>query len=140
MNTDKIAILVKKAALEFDKIANPELANYDLTASQYKVLKFLYYQPQRTARVVDIERYYSMTHPTTIGLLDTLEAKGFITRVPNPDDARSRLILLTEQADEMQKELEKIGDSLEAMFTTSLSDAESKELAKLLRKLLNIDA
>ena len=73
MITDKIAILVKKATLEFDKIANPELANYGLTASQYKVLKFLYLQPERTARVVDIERYYSMTHPTTIGLLDTLE-------------------------------------------------------------------
>ena len=127
MITDKIAILVKKATLEFDKIANPELANYGLTASQYKVLKFLYLQPERTARVVDIERYYSMTHPTTIGLLDTLEEKGFITRIPNPDDARSRLILLTEQADAMQEQLEGVGNTLEAVFTENLTDEESEE-------------
>jgi hypothetical protein len=39
MNLDKAAILVKKAALEFDKISNPHLADYDLTSSQFKMLK-----------------------------------------------------------------------------------------------------
>ena len=42
MNIDKAAILIKKAALEFDKMSNPILAEYNLTASQFKVLKFLY--------------------------------------------------------------------------------------------------
>ena len=64
-----VAILVKKAALEFDKIANPYFAEYDLTASQYRIIKYLYAQPSRATRVVDLERQYSMTHPTTIGLL-----------------------------------------------------------------------
>ena len=66
---DKVAILVKKASLLIEKNSNPYFAEYDLTAAQYRVIKFRYAQPTRTARVVDLERYYSMTHPTTLGLL-----------------------------------------------------------------------
>ena len=69
MSANKVAILVKKAAFQFDKLSNPILGEYDLMAAQFNVLKFLYIQPSRTARAVDIEKYYSLTHPTTIGLL-----------------------------------------------------------------------
>ena len=81
MKIDKVAILVKKAALEFDKVSNPFFGEYNLTASQYKIIKFLYVQPTRTARVVDLERQYSMTHPTTLGLLEALEKKESGSRI-----------------------------------------------------------
>ena len=139
MSIDKVAVLVKKAALEFDKVSNPYFVKYDLTASQYRVLKFLYAQPARTARVVDLERQYSMTHPTTIGLLDALEKKGFTTRVENPNDARGKLIALTEKADGMQSELETLGDKIEEELTEKLSDDEKARLVELLQKLMGID-
>ena len=134
----KVAILVKKAALEFDKISNPFFAAYDLTASQYKVLKFLYAQPTRTARVVDLERQYSMTHPTTIGLLDALEKKEFTTRIENPKDARGKLVALTRKADDMQTELEALGSQIEDKLTEKLTKDEKEQLVTLLQKLLGI--
>ena len=139
MNINKVAILVKKAALESEKLFNPVLAEYDLTASQYKVLKFLYMQPSRTARVVDIERQYSMTHPTTLGLLGYLEKKGFTVRVSNPDDARGKLVSLTEKADAMREELEAIGDTLENRLTSRLTAREKAQLVRLLQKLLGLE-
>ena len=138
MIIDKVAILVKKAALEFDKIANPYFAEYDLTASQYKVLKYLYSQPSRTARVVDIERQYSMTHPTTLGLLDALEKKGFTIRVDNPNDARGKLVALTEKSDSMQSELETLGNKIEENLTDKLSKEEKVQIVALLQKLIGI--
>ena len=138
MMADKVAILVKKAALEFDRVSNPFFAEYNLTASQYKVLKFLYTQPKRTARVVDLERQYSMTHPTTLGLLDALEEKGFTTRVENPNDGRGKLVALTEKADGMQTELEDLGAKIEDKLTERLSPDEKTVLVVLLRKLLGI--
>ena len=138
MNGNKVAILVKKAALQFDKLSNPILGEYDLTASQFKVLKFLYTQPSRIARVVDIEKYYSLTHPTTIGLLDNLEKKGFITRMQNPNDARSKLISLTDMADGMQSELEGLGDKLESKMTENLTEVEKAQLVTLLQKLIGL--
>ena len=139
MNIKKAAILVKKAALEFDKVANPIFAEYDLTASQYKILKFLYTSDTRTARVVDLERQYSMTHPTTLGLLDQLEKKGFIRRVLNPNDARGKLIVLTEKADAMQDKLEILGDAVEEKLTQNLTAKETAQLIRLLSKLLGLE-
>ena len=139
MKINKVAILVKKAALESEKIFNPVLAEYDLTVSQYKILKFLYTRPSRTARVVDIERQYSMTHPTTLGLLGHLEEKGFTARITNPDDARGKLVALTEKADAMREELEAIGDTLENTLTSRLTAREKARLVRLLQKLLGLE-
>ena len=138
MRVDKVAVLVKKAALEFDKISNPYFSEYDLTASQFKIIKFLYAQPTRTARVVDLERQYSMTHPTTLGLLDALEKKGFTTRIENPNDGRGKLVALTEKADGMQGDLEALGAKIEDKLTERLSCNERAELVVLLQKLIGI--
>lgn len=139
MKIDKVAILVKKAALEFDKVSNPYFSEYDLTASQYRIIKFLYAQPTRTARVVDLERQYSMTHPTTLGLLEALEKKGFTTRIDNPNDARGKLVALTRKADEMQSELEALGAKIEDKLTERLSDNEKNALVVLLQKLIGLE-
>ena len=139
MVINKVAILVKKATLEFEKISNPYFAEYDLSSSQYKVLKFLYAQPSRTARVVDLERQYSMTHPTALGLIEALEKKGFTTRIENPKDARGKLVALTEKADSMQTELEALGEKTEEKLTKRLSCDERAQLIFLLQKLIGID-
>ena len=139
MIIDKVAILIKKAALEFDRISNQIFAEYDLTASQYKVLKFLYAQPSGAARVVDLEKHYSMTHPTTLGLVDTLEEKGFVMRIPNPNDARGKLVALTDKSYEMQEELLKVGSDIEDRLTSNLNEEERKELVSLLQKLLKAE-
>ena len=133
-DSDKVAILVKKAALAFDRLANPVLGQYDLTASQYRILKFLYAQPSRRARMVDTENCYSLTHPTTIGLLANLEKKGFVIRVPNPKDARSKLISLTEKADAMQDEPVSLGSAIADELTVNLIENEKQQLAQLLEK------
>lgn len=139
MNINKVAVLVKKASLEFEKVANPIFAEYDLTSSQYKILGFLYASELRTARVVDLEKHYSMTHPTTLGLLEQLEKKGFVRRVTNPNDARGKLVVLTEKADVMQSELEALGDAVEKKLTRRLTDKETAQLVRLLDKLLGLD-
>lgn len=139
MKIDKVAILVKKATLEFDKLANPVFLSYDLTAAQYKILKYLYMHQDETVKMVDLEKCYSLTHPTAIGLLDVLENKGFVTRVENPEDRRSKAISLTEKALEQRKELETAGTSLEEKLTEKLTEKERKQLIALLQKMLDIE-
>ncbi len=139
MRSDKIAILIKRAALEFDKLSNPVLAEYDLTASQYRVLKYLYTQPNETARIVDIEKECSITHPTALGILDNLSKKGFVKKIVNPDDARSKVISLTEKTKSMQEQLEEVGTQLDDMMTENLTADEKKQLLSLLQKMMRID-
>ncbi len=137
MYSDNVAILLKKALLTFDKMANPEFLKYGITAQQYKVVKYLYMHKDDSVRQVDIENYYSLTHPTAIGLLNQLEEKGFVTRKINPDDARSRIVSLTDKSLEMEGQLEAVGAELEARLTVGLTDKEADRLRKLLQKMIS---
>ena len=137
MASDKVAILIKRLTLNFDKMSNPILKDYGLTSAQYKIIKYLYMNMDEPVRQVDIEKFYSLTHPTTIGLLDQLENKGFITREVNPDDARSRIIKPTQKALNEKEVLEGIGDELEKRLTVALNEKEYEEMVVLLKKMLS---
>ena len=139
MKQDKAAILIKKAALEFDKLSNAVLGEYGLTVSQYKVIKYLYEESERGVRIVDLERYYSISHPTAIGIVQNLEKKGLVGYVENPTDARSRFIVPTEKAVAAREELEAIGPNLESELTQRLSERERLQLVDLLRKMMAIE-
>ena len=136
MNTEKIAILIKKAALEAEKIQMPLLQSHDLTVAQYKFLKYLYNSPEDSVRIVDLETYYSMTHPAAIDILKVLEKKGYTKRVANPEDGRSKIVSLTEKACRERKELEGLGDEMEETVTKNLSPEEKKEMLRLIHKMM----
>lgn len=136
MRTEKVAILIKKAALVIEKLSNPVLAPYELTNTQYKILMFLYRNPGKSIRQIDIEKHFSMTNPSVTGIIQNLEKKGLVKRVPNPDDKRSKLLMLTEQAFSMEKELRALGESLEQQVTQNLSEEERQQLILLLNKIL----
>lgn len=135
MNIDKVAILVKKAALQAEKIQNPILQEYDLTVSQYKFLKYLYRAEKDSVRITDLENYFSMTHPAAIDILKVLEKKGYTVRTVNPSDARSKIVSLTEKAYAEQETLEALGDKMESAVTQNLTKKEKAELIRLLKKL-----
>lgn len=136
MDIDSIAILVKRVSLEFDKMAATRLKQYDITPSQYKVLKLVARSPEHTVRQVDVERQFSMTNPTVTGLVRNLEKKGLVERTPNPDDARSKVIDLTERGASAKDGLLDLGAELEREFTRNLTEEEKAQVKALLRKLL----
>ena len=135
MKNIKTAILIKKLALEFDKIAIPELVPYDLTPTQFKVIKYLLMNPEVDITQRNIERVYSMTNPTVTGILQNLEKNNWIERVENPKDARSKVIKLTQKAIKQKEKLNNLGEKLEKEFTKGLTKDEQKHLNELLNKL-----
>lgn len=136
MDIDSIAILVKRVSLEFDKMAATRLKQYGITPSQYKVLKLIVSSPEHTVRQVDVERRFSMTNPTVTGIVRNLEHKGLIKRGPNPNDARSKVLDLTERSAAMKDELISAGSEMENEFTRSLTEEEKQQAKVILRKLL----
>lgn len=139
MKLDKAAVLIKKASLVFDKISNTVLEEYDLTPAQYKVMKYLYAEAESGVRLVDLENYYSMSHPTAIGIVQNLEKKGLVEYRENPHHARSRFIVPAAKALEQRIQLEEIGGLLEEELTNRLTEKERRQLIRLLRKMLNIE-
>ena len=136
MHLDRVAILVKRAALQADKVQAPILQSHDLTVAQYKFLKNLYNAPKDSVRVMDLENTFSMTHPTVIDILRVLEKKEYTTRIVNPQDARSKIVSLTDKAYAEQKELEALGEEMEKVVTENLTEDEKEQLILLLKKLI----
>ena len=134
MKNKKIAILIKKLALEFDKIAIPSLAPYDLTPTQFKILKYLY--DHGNVIGMDIQNAYSMTNPTVTGILQNMENGGWIERVQNQNDSRSKIIKLTKKSLDKKDELYNLGENLEKEFTKDLTKEEQKQLLNLLNKMM----
>lgn len=131
-----IAVMIKIASLEFDKLSNQILSKYDLTSSQFRVLKYLLNKPELSVRQIDIERFFSMTNPTVTGILQNLEKKELIERVANPSDCRSKVIRLTKKVYQRKEELLQIGNDLEMNFTKNLNEEEKEQLKILLKKVL----
>lgn len=136
MKHAKISLLIKKSSLTFDKLSNQLLTPYDLTSSQFKILMVLYHAPGDSVRQADIESKFSMTNPTVTGLVQKLEGKDLVKRVPHPKDKRSKVLVLTERAMDMKDELLALADSLEQQMTAKLTGAERERLASLLEKML----
>ncbi|MBF4608988.1 MarR family winged helix-turn-helix transcriptional regulator [Curtobacterium sp. VKM Ac-1393] len=65
----------------------------DLTVLQYIARAE---EAGRTVRVKDLAKHVGLTGPAVTGTIDRLEQGGYLSRVPNPADGRSRHIELTE--------------------------------------------
>ena len=83
-----------------------------------------------------MERFCSITHPTTLGLLEELEKNGYTTRIDNPNDKRGKLVALTKKSKGMKNELISLGDEIENKLTETLNIKEKQELARILSKLI----
>ena len=68
-------------------------------------------------------------------LTDELEQLGLVERRRNPADRRSHALHLTEAGTAMLARIRQVTAAHEAAVTASLSDAERKELAGLLRRI-----
>ena len=137
MEQNNIAIMIKIAAVQFEKSANPAMAEYGITFSQFKILKYLMINSWKPARQIDIENFFIMTNPTVTGLLNNLEKKGMIERRPNPDDGRSKLIFPTEKTLAMEEDLRRLSREIDERFTAVLSDDEKEQMRVLLGKIIN---
>ena len=132
----KNAILIKTINLELEKLANAKLKPFALTFSQFKALRLLAIESPEAVRQVDIERAFSMTNPTVTSLLHGLENGGWIERLENPDDSRSKLVRLTKKAELIAADLESLGNEIEAELTGALSNEEKSTLHALLLKMV----
>lgn len=136
MSNERVAILIKKIAMVIEKQSNHILQPYELTHTQYKILMLLLRNPETPIRQTDIETHFSMTNPSVTGIIQNLEKKGLVEHVQNPDDKRSKLVKLTDQAVSMEEELYALGESLETQVTKNLTEDENKQLIALLKKIL----
>ena len=111
--------------------------NADLTGIQGWVLRFLHDRERSGEEVFqrDIERSFQVRRSTATELLNTMEANGYIRRVPVERDARLKKLELTEKGRRLQEEVIAAINGVEDSLTEGFTEEEKNTLSAVLEKL-----
>jgi MarR family transcriptional regulator, organic hydroperoxide resistance regulator len=104
-----------------------------VTAPQAMVLNFLSREDRISSH--KLGRKAELDSATLTGILDRLEAGGFIERRPNPTDRRSIWVFLTKKGRQTALEIGRLVKKANTGFLRTLSAEEVKSLKSLLERI-----
>jgi DNA-binding MarR family transcriptional regulator len=107
-----------------------------LAINEYDVLFTLSRCPSGWLRLNELNDHVLLSQSSLSRLVDRLEKRGLVERMPAPDDGRGVLLRLTEAGRDLQKQIgrEHVRDISE-LITPALTPAEQRELLRLTEKL-----
>ncbi len=88
------ADLVRYETRLYNRLGERLRAEHGLTASQFEFLRII--DRSDSCRVNDVAHEVAITVGATSKGVDRLEAAGWVSRLPNPNNRRSSLLVLTE--------------------------------------------
>lgn len=132
------APLINMASRSFTRLGERRVKAFGFSIGQMPVLYLL--RDGGAMSQKELARFAKIEQPSMAQMLARMERDGLISRMPDPDDGRSSLISLTEEA------LEKLPAAREAMEQGSkkplegFNSEEIRTLINLLRRLnVNLD-
>jgi DNA-binding MarR family transcriptional regulator len=123
----------RRAALSIIGVFLERLAVYDLRPVDFSVLSLVTHNPGITSR--QLCSALGILAPNMVGMLNALEKRDLITRLPHPHDGRAMGLHLTQTGQTMMRAAEKTAVQLEVDSTPKLTAAERKTLIGLLKKI-----
>jgi len=116
------------------KTLDTELQKHGLSIALWPTLMCLWEEEGVTQKALADKAKVQTS--TTTRTLDKLETLGLVERKADPNSRRSFQIYLTEQGRALKSELQPIPLAQNKAFLSTLTDNESKELIRLLQKLV----
>jgi len=102
--------------------------------AQGRILYVLWEHGRMTA--AEIGRLTSLAKTTLTSMLDRMEARGLIERIPDKKNRRQIFITVTEKADEYRKKYDWISDRMSEVFYNGFTEAEITAFENQLRKII----
>lgn len=135
MKHNNTGFYIKRISDYIESDANRALEQYGITFSQARVLTFLLKSQGKVVIQKDIEEYLELKHPTVIGILQRMEAKGIIVSEVDPQDKRQKIITLTALAFELEKRITDHVEDAEQRMAEGMTQEELDTIKMLLHKV-----
>lgn len=116
-------------------VVDKALRPLGVTRSQWWVLSNLS-QHQRTGMVqTELSRVMEVGKVTLGGLIDRLEARGFVERRPSPGDRRAKRVLMTGKGARLLAQIQKVAKVVNAEIMTGISAGDIIRVETVLHKM-----
>ncbi|HZJ05280.1 MAG TPA: MarR family transcriptional regulator [Nocardioidaceae bacterium] len=130
-----VLLFVAHRAMEQRVLAAVTKAGFDVTVAQCRV--FARIAPEGN-RLTELAEMAQVTKQTAGFLVDQLEKRDFVERVPDPTDARARLVRIAPRGRAAQAVAAYVEAEVEAEWTRHLGAREMERLRGSMRRLREI--
>ena len=142
MDTTEILIKIRKIVRSIDIESKKIQKEYGVSIPQVLCLGFLHQSPNYQSTQSDIRKFLNLNSSTVSGIINRLEKKGLVARLPKFGDMRVVKIALTSAGDKLFNTIpsllhEQLSDKLQKLDDLEL--LRVKESLETLVKLLEIE-
>ncbi|MBC5785679.1 MarR family transcriptional regulator [Ramlibacter sp. USB13] len=123
----------RRAALAVIDVFVQRMEPYGLKPVDFSVLSLVRHNPGITSR--QLCTTLGILPPNLVGMINTLEKRELVERLPHPRDGRAMGLHLTTGGQKLMRDAEKTAAELEADFASRLTPAELRTLIGLLQKV-----
>ncbi len=113
-------------------LGNKKPSDY-LNSTQMQIMAFLFSHENEDICQKDLEEETKLKKATITGAIDSLEDKGLVIRYVDENDARRRIIVLSEKANDLRN---KIDEHLEQIEKKVISNIDEEDL-KIFKRTLD---
>lgn len=131
---DSVGYLINIVAGKLKNELNRRLTSFDITPEQWAVLNRLWEKDGITQK--DLAERTFKDQPNIGRILDKLEKKGLIRRCPDPEDLRVLIVSLTQEGQEVKKDLIPLVAEVLDFVQKDISEEERKVLVTVLKRIL----
>ena len=105
------------------------------TGVQGMIIGYLYYRRDQDVYQRDVEAEFHIRRSTATGILQLLEKKGVIERLPVPSDARLKKLVLTPKALAVHEQIAREIEAMEAQLVRGLTPEEVDAFFNTIKKM-----
>ncbi len=128
METTDILIKIRKIVRSIDIESKKIQKEHGVSIPQVLCLNYLHSSPNYQATQGDIRRFLNLNPSTVSGIIDRLEKKGYLARLPKLGDKRVVNIILTSAGDKL---LDTIPSLLHVQLSEKLQSLSDEEFQKV---------
>ncbi len=123
----------RRAALTIIEGFLERMAEFGLRPVDFSVMSVLHHNPGVTSR--QLCAALTLLPPNLVGLIQSLEARGLIHRLPHPTDGRAMGLHPTAEGKALMVQAEQAASDLEIERSARLTPAQRRTLLELLQKI-----
>ena len=123
----------RRAALAVIDVFVQRMTPFQLKPVDFSVLSLVRHNPGITSR--QLCTTLGILPPNLVGMINTLEKRELVERMPHPRDGRAMGLHLTGAGEKLMRDAEKTAAELEADFASRLTPSELRTLITLLKKV-----